>query len=133
MAIKTPSGLPGRIAHYCLEKNLYQIIMTKQIAVEACRKLKQKIDLQAVQAFNYTITRKGIVHQIIEDDDIEKWHGVISDTDAHVLAGAKEGHADVLVTVDSDFLTQPVNDHFPIPIFKPFAFLEWLDSKRKEL
>ncbi|MBF0502587.1 MAG: PIN domain-containing protein [Candidatus Riflebacteria bacterium] len=132
MAIKNPHGIGGRTVDLGLNSGLYEIAISKQIAVETCRKLREKIDAQAVQAFNFTISRKGVGRFDLEEHDIREWQGVISKTDAHVLAGAQKAKADALVTFDEHFFTSIVKQRFPIRILKPKDFLDWLeDSQRR--
>ena len=129
IAIKNSCGIGGRIVDLGLKDVFYEIVVSKQVSVETARKLKEKIDISAVQAFNYIISKRAVEAIAVDENDIEEWRGVISETDAHVLAATKKAGADVLVTVDGHFFTPAVKKHFPIQVFKPKDFLEWFEKQ----
>lgn len=53
------------------------------------------------------------------------WAKVTSPKDAHVLAGAIKGKADILITLDKRHILKPVvQEAFPIPIMSPGDFLQ---------
>jgi predicted nucleic acid-binding protein len=94
------------------------IIATPLVLAEAERNITGKLGREAFSRYLRIIAETPI--EVIPIPSLQRssaWDHIVPDKDTHVLAGAIEGRADLLVSLDRrHILTDSVRAQFPVPV-----------------
>lgn len=104
------------------------LLASKLVLVEAERNIRQKLSSEKLLRFyEYIGTLPLQVVAAATEEEIAEAAEVVAEKDAHVLAAAVNGRADVLLTLDRKHLLAPaVRAASPVVIQTPGEFLQEL-------
>jgi predicted nucleic acid-binding protein len=115
------------------ELQLIEIVMSKQVIVEADRNIEAKLP---DMLYEYRAFLKLLSPLLVDDPspkDIKKLAGIINPDDAPILAAATASGADCLVTWDKKhFLKTAVDSRTDMKILSPGEFLKLFRSHIEE-
>jgi len=122
--LASPTGASAAIRDLGEAEEL-RLVLSRQVLVEADRVLLRKFP-HLIERYRLFI--KNVSPELADDpspDMVRAAETVIDPDDAPILAAAKQGRVDYLVTLNTKhFLTPKARAFFPAPIVTPGEFLE---------
>ena len=107
----------------------FQALCTRLVLLEAERNISRKLGREPLLRFYLTLAElEPLLIQLPTSDEIAACVSIVGEKDAHVLAAALKGEADVLLTLDrKHFMTERVRDaRLVLKIVTPGDFLREL-------
>ena len=124
-AANFPEGGNARLLQLAAEGKV-RLVGTRRILHEAKNNI---IDLLGRPLWAWFVRTVGTLRISLADSPTKaekaEWSKITHEKDAHVLAGAIKGKADILISLDRRHVLKPsVQEVFPIPIMSPGDFLQ---------
>ena len=124
-ALGRPEGGSGLIFKFAKE-NRIKIISSPMIFEEVKRNL-HKLKKVTMKDFECLITETAPEIIKISSKDLIPWKNIVHPKDEHVLAGAKKGKSNLLVSFDKDHILEnkSLQGKFKAGPFNAGEFIEW--------
>ena len=124
-AANSPEGSSARLLQLAAEGKV-RLIATRRVLHEAKANI---MDLLGRPLWAWFVRTIGPLRLSLADSPTKaektEWAKITHEKNAHVLAGAIKGKADILISLDRRHVLKPaVQEVFPIPIMSPGDFLQ---------
>ena len=126
-AAASPNGGSARVLELC-QGGFAQAIVSHLVLLEAARNIRGKLPPAAYRQFHRLCLRVPLeVRPPPQTATVRRLLALINEKDAPVLAAALEGRAEVLLTLDRQFMTDRIRRaQLPLQIFTPGEWLRQL-------